>query len=275
MLFLLCIAILGTLIFAASRVSEWIYARQINRKHEKSYQRREQYYERYGNTTKPSSNAIAARLHSIYHQFNAYKEQQHRQERKRTTREVITLIVIGITAFFAFGSDWIFYDQLTEMRVERRAWVGPISAGFSGALPKVGEESTFSVEFHNTGREPAFDLFSDLTPFMATLEDTTDGVTAARIDEYVRSCRLINPALGKNVAFPTTAFSHYTSGKRIDGHFIDWNIIYGISLLFVNGCYVYNTLGVTHRTSFCFVFQNGPKMTPQSWAFCQTGNNAD
>jgi hypothetical protein len=109
------LAALALLILGLSQLSNWVQRWHVERKKEQNYQSGAHYRERYGNTTQSNRNAVAARLHSIANQFDTYKEQLKRQERKRATRETITLVVIGFTAFFAFGSDWIFYLQLDEM----------------------------------------------------------------------------------------------------------------------------------------------------------------
>jgi hypothetical protein len=180
-----------------------------------------------------------------------------------------------LAAVAALASGWIFYGQLQEMREEKRAWVGPISAGFPNGLPQAGNPANVSVQYHNTGREPAIDVYSDLSPYYATLTEDLEGIPTAHIAEYVAKCRTTQPVIGAQVVFPTTGFSSYNTSRVIEEILIDWNLLYGTSLLYITGCYVYNTLGVTHRTSFCFWFQNGPKMTPQSWVFCPTGNYAD
>jgi hypothetical protein len=208
--------------------------------------------------------------------------QQWMTNKPGSMNEKITTVVSSLTAFFAFlaaaaaiASGWIFYGQLEEMREERRAWVGPISAGFQNGLPQTGSPATVSVQYHNTGREPATDVFSDLSPYLVTLTEDLEGIPTAHIAQYVTKCRTMQPIIGAQTVFPTTGFSAYTAGRVIEELLIDWNVLYGTSFLYVTGCYVYNTLGVTHRTSFCFWFQNGPKMTAQSWAFCPTGNYAD
>jgi hypothetical protein len=175
----------------------------------------------------------------------------------------------------AFASAWIFYQQLQEMREEKRAWVGPISAGFANGLPQEGNPATVNVQHHNTGREPAIDVFSDLSPYVVTLEEDQAGVTATHVRQFVEKCREKQPVIGAQVIFPTTSSSYYTTSTIIEGNLIDWDVLYGTRLIIITGCYVYKTLGITHRTSFCYWFQNSPRMTAQSWGFCLVGNYAD
>jgi hypothetical protein len=273
-MFFLALAGLATLIFGLSHGSVWVQRWQVERKEEKDRARQQKYHERYPNNQRRGPLAIPAHIYAVANKLEAYQRQQERSERRRAAREKLTIGGIFITAFLALGQGWIFYNQLEEMREERRAWVGPLSAGFPNGLPQVGNPGTVTVQYHNTGREPAIDVFADLSPYVVTLTEDQQGVSATHIAEYVGRCRATQPVIGSQVVFPTTGFSAYTTARIIEGELIDWNIMYGTSLIFITGCYVYTTLGIIHRTSFCFFFQNGPKMTPQNWIFCPTGNYA-
>jgi hypothetical protein len=131
------------------------------------------------------------------------------------TNEKMTIIVSSLTAVFAFlaagaaiASGWIFYGQLQEMREEKRAWVGPISAGLPNGLPQEGNPATIAVRYHNTGREPAIDVVSDVSFYIATLtEDQEEGVTDAHVKQYAEQCRQKQPVEGAEVVFPTTGSS--------------------------------------------------------------------
>jgi hypothetical protein len=138
----------------------------------------------------------------------------------RTVNEKITTIVSSLTAAFAFlaagaaiASGWIFYGQLQEMREEKRAWVGPVSSGFGNGLPPAGNPGTVEVKIHNTGREPANDVFSELSPYSVTLAENQQGVSATHVAEYVEKCRQRQPIIGAQVVFPTAGFSSYTTGR--------------------------------------------------------------
>jgi hypothetical protein len=262
-MFFLALAGLVTLIFGLSHGTLWVQRWQVERKEEKDRARQQKYHERYPNNQRRGPLAISAHIYAVANKPEAYQRQQERSERRRAAREKLTIGGIFITAFLALGPGWIFYNQLEEMREERRAWVGPVSAGFPTRLPQVGNAAFAVVQYHNTGREPAIDVFSDLSPYIATLEDDNQGIPRQHIAEYVDRCRAMSPIIGSQVVFPTASFSSYTTSRTIEGNLIDWNVLYGTNLIFVTGCYVYNTLGTTHRTSFCFFFQNGPRMTPK------------
>ena len=219
---------------------------------------------------------VADRLRSIAKQFGDYKEHQNRYERNRTTRDAITLIVISITATLAFGSDWIFFKQLGEMREERRAWVGPVSASFQNGGPtinNIGKDAMIVLPFHNSGREPAIDLFIDVQPYVLSLDEDKRGVTAKHIQQYIKWCDSQTPTPGGQVVFPTTGASFYNLNITISGIDMSWDLLYGRELIVLTGCFVYITLNTPHKTSYCFAFQNG-KIPPNALAFCG-GNYAD
>jgi hypothetical protein len=180
-----------------------------------------------------------------------------------------------VAAGAAIWSGWVFHGQLQEMREEKRAWVGPIGAGLPNGLPQEGNPATIVVQYRNTGREPAFDVVANSSVWIITLAAYQEGAGRAQIEQSVEQCRQTQPAVGAQVVFPSTGFSCYTGSSLIEGHFIDWDVLYGTRLISIMGCYVYNTLGITHRTSYCFWFQNGTLATAQSWGFCSTGNYAD
>jgi hypothetical protein len=273
MLFLLGIVAVSLIILLLSRLSEWVERWKVERKKEEHYHRRAHYYERYGNTSQPARNAIAARLHSIANQLDTYKEQQKRSEHKRTAREIITLIVIGFTALFAFGSDWIFYNQLDEMREERRAWLGPVTAGIEGDLT-ISKPLSIVINYQNTGKEPALNVFYDLSPDTISIADDKAGGTVQRVANYVGRCSATSEREGYGVAYPSAGFSTYSVATKVDAAKIDWDVIYGTKYVLVNGCFVYHTLGTTRRSSYCFFFQNG-KTRKAAWNFCPTGNFAN
>jgi hypothetical protein len=125
------------------------------------------------------------------------------------TLSSLTTVFTLFAASAAFASGWIFYEQLQEMREEKRAWVGPISAGLPNGLPQEGNPATIAVQFHNTGREPAIDVVYDLRFWIVTLAEDQEGITKAHIKQFVEQCRQIQPVVGAQVVFPTTGFSCY------------------------------------------------------------------
>jgi hypothetical protein len=165
-------------------------------------------------------------------------------------------------------------DQLSEMKSSGRAWVGPVTAAIEGNTIKLNELTKVIVSYHNTGREPGLDLFSDLFVDSISIEEDQSGIAAQKIASYVTRCRATESPRDSGVAFPTSGFSTYNLTTTIDGSLIDYDILYGVKMIIVTGCLVYKTLDTVHRSSFCFFFQNG-RTPANAWAFCRNGNHAD
>jgi hypothetical protein len=101
--------------------------------------------------------AISARIHTIGEHLHTQGEEQSRQDRKRASRETKMLILVGVTAFFAFGSDWIFYRQLSGMRDDQRPWVG------LHGVDHVQNANAFMVSIINSGKSPAMHVRAVIT----------------------------------------------------------------------------------------------------------------
>jgi hypothetical protein len=113
----------AALIVALSIGSNWVQRWWKERKPEEYHYRQPDHADRPSYTEETDAHAMAGRLHAIASQLHAQKEEYRRLDRKRELREVVTIVVIALTAAFAFGSDWIFYRQLVEMQAERRPWI--------------------------------------------------------------------------------------------------------------------------------------------------------
>jgi hypothetical protein len=164
---------------------------------------------------------------------NSYESDNNRLEWRRFWLSVGTVVGVWLAAILTAVQAWIFYhtmtdariaagqqhtdtvtalsktdtniaalkeqsttmhDQLDEMREERRAWVGPVSAGFPNGPPQVGKPSTVIVQYHNTGREPAIDVTSDLSPSVITIAEDNQGVGRTHVTTLIVAARR-NPLL--------------------------------------------------------------------------------
>ena len=95
-----------------------------------------------------------------------YRHSEHRiaHERTQTKTEKITIVVLGVTAGFAFlaaiaagASAIIFERQLEEMRAEQRPWVGVFGFNVQGD-PDPSNGLYYAVQIKNSGKSPAFDV---------------------------------------------------------------------------------------------------------------------
>jgi hypothetical protein len=155
----------------------------------------------------------------------------------------------------------------------QRAWIGPVSAGIAGSLTR-NEPLKVVINYSNSGKEPGRDLFYNAAPFLVTTDEDKAGMTRKRVAEYITNCKQTYPNLGASTVFPTSGASVYQARGQIDKTEVDWDVINGVKIVIVPGCFVYKTLNEIHRSAFCFFSQNGTTAL-NAWAFCPFGNYAD
>lgn len=133
-----------------------------------------------------------------------------------------------------------------EMIANNRAWVGP-SNGLLKASPTLGDALAITVQYQNTGREPATDAWIESHPEIAP-----DGPGMVdKITAYQKAC--LAHGGGSEVVFPTVGFaSGYEAHTSIDGPKIAQAVIDGTDLVWDYGCMVYSTINEVHRSSFCY-----------------------
>jgi hypothetical protein len=188
-------------------------------------------------------------------------------------RDIILIVAVGLLALIALGSDWVFYQQLEEMRAARRAWLAPQSAR-SERSPVVGRPFDISVTSQNSGAEPAVDIFTDAAPFTVALAEAGSPAVDRTIRDALNRCLSTKPGERTRVVYPNPAAANDRTTLSIRRELIDWDVLYGVKILVVPGCYAYRTAGQTHHSAFCFFYQHGFS-NPNDWAICQGGNYAD
>jgi hypothetical protein len=218
---------------------------------------------------------ISTRLYAIAHQLHTQKEQYRRSERDNASRSIITIVCIAMTAVLAFGSDWIFYDQLSEMQIERRAWLAPIAARIEpDSFVDNKNALVMTVDYQNTGKEPALD-------FNATGETGTVPIQAGLSDwnnmtfKDNHTCDGLYPKNGGATTYPSAQFvSHYRATLVEGDEQITREVQLGERVLWVNGCFAYRTLDSIHTSAFCFYLEPNRTKPILNWQFnpCSSGN---
>jgi len=193
--------------------------------------------------------------------------------RRWPARETAILVAVTIVALFALGSDWIFYHQLTQLRAEQRAWLGP-QAGRSERPPILARDFEVAVSYQNTGREPASDVVVEAAPFAVALDQASSATVDRKIKDAAEHCAALASGAGTKVVYPGAGGSGERTGVTVRKELIDWDFIYGVKILVVPGCYAYKSGGATHHSAFCFFYQHGFS-NPTNWPLCQAGNYAD
>lgn len=206
---------------------------------------------------------------------DAYERQLVTDANRTTT----ATIVIAIAAVFSFGASILQYvvlsGQLREMRTasaqtdkmvaaasaQERAWVGPYNAKLdSPRPPALNKDWSISIDYQNTGREPARKFTPSFDQFVGTPSDNIGGqVIAARIAGDVGQCKQMAPAGPSDVIFPISlglGGGGYVQTVTIPMSEIDQAVIDGTKSVYVVGCFTYQTLEQIRHSSFCYFFTN-------------------
>ena len=191
---LLWLAGLATLIVALCRISMWVERWKIEREKEEEPYRQPNDQNSRQDTQGSDLSAISSRLYAIAHQLHTQKEQYRRADRDNALRSNITIVCIALTAFFAFGSDWIFYNQLNTMQEDRRAWIGPSDASITSPLA-VGQGIKYTVKYINTGREPGVNFYIGVGVKIFSQTEWKSEETSKFIRDFVKGCFAVVPDL--------------------------------------------------------------------------------
>ena len=162
------------------------------------------------------------------------------------------------------------------MIAAQRAWVGPAYLTWTQG-PTVGTDGKLQLYYQNTGREPATRFFN--IPGIPTVMDFGDPSTLQSVDAAVKSfqksCFEWQATLpGTSVVYPAEPGTNNSFQIPVAKNLIDQPMTDGRKALVVNGCFVYWTAGITHHSSYCFIW--GQKMANGAFFnYCQAGNDAD
>src|SRR5947199_279200 len=125
-----------------------------------------------------------------------------------------------------------------------------------------------------TPAAPAADIFTDAAPFTVALAEAGSPAVDRNIRDALNRCLATKPGERTRVVYPNPAAANDRTTLSIKRDLIDWDVLYGVKILVVPGCYAYRTAGQVHHSAFCFFYQHGFS-NPNDWAICQGGNYAD
>lgn len=159
-------------------------------------------------------------------------------------------------------------------KAAQRAWVGPRNFKIDKA-PILNQPLESTLEYQNTGRDPATETIKDIMMFTGTDAEDKSGIVSNKVNNFISSCKIMWKPLSANVVYPSTGLGNpYILTNLVDGEMIDEEVIAGTKNIYAAGCFVYKTFESIHRSWFCFYFKNG-RVKPETWAICETGNGAD
>jgi hypothetical protein len=238
---------------------------------------------------------FAALIDAIKAEGRAYRAEEQREDKGKTFREWITVFLLGLTMIAIF---WQVHEMInvygpihsqaiaskiaadaatTQSRISdktliqaQRAWVGPRNASVA-AEPAIGKPIEITVEYQNSGREPALRFVYSLEPFLVTTAEETNGTLAAKILNNMNACKASNEWQGGSVIYPSGV---YNLNAKTKDEFVDEDLTKGDKLLIVEGCFGYRTYDAQRHSAFCYFYKQGTTK-PQTLNICISGNDAD
>lgn len=123
------------------------------------------------------------------------------------------------------------------------------------AEPKIGKFIAITIEYENTGHEPALNFDFIIIPHVKT-----DAEAAADdLRTVFDTCKAMPDSDRGSVVFPGLAgrIERPDYGTVIPDGLIDAAVEKGQSTLDISGCFTYQTFGTVHHTSFCYWYRKG------------------
>lgn len=161
-----------------------------------------------------------------------------------------------------------------NMVAEQRAWVGPNVGSIEGTIT-AGTNLNITINYQNTGREPATAFIESAQAFVLTVAEDRSGISRDKINANLAACLAMRPIPGAQVVYPTTGFSNNQLHVSVDKSLIDDGVIKGDKIVLLVGCFTYQTVSTPHHSAFCFFYKAGNGAGPQSLGFCPGGSYAD
>lgn len=154
----------------------------------------------------------------------------------------------------------------------QRAWVGPQNAAFASE-PEQGKPLELTVQYQNTGREPALSFVYSVNVTALLDSQERKGNIPAQIQDYMNGCRNMREWQGGSVVYPT-AFANYTLTDKTNAKLVDKAVISGDKIIVVQGCFAYTTMGMPKYSYFCWFYRHGATKI-QNLNICASGHDAD
>jgi hypothetical protein len=236
---------------------------------------------------------MAALIETIRSEGIAYRNEEQREDTGKKWREWIT---IGLLICTFIAVSWQVYEMIKvygpiaeqaraatrqaensekALIASQRAWVGPQNATLS-AEPSAGMPLDITVQYQNSGRDPALGFVSAARTFTATESEIIAGTAAEEMQSYMKACKTGLAEEHGRVVYPTTSGlgSGYTFTQKVPGSLIDDAVVSGAKTLIVEGCFLYRTFGVPRHSYFCYFYQKGTTNI-QALNICRSGHDAD
>ena len=163
----------------------------------------------------------------------------------------------------------------TSLVSSQRAWLSPTGARVIGQLAK-GQQLEIEISYRNFGREPAI-ISAEYDPVAETKYANATTGRAQDIPAFTNAtCYSARPVGRGLVVYPGSA-KDYTNILILPDDSWDANILSGELILYVTGCFTYESISSIHHSAYCFYLKPEPHRAPETWNFydCGSGNFAD
>ncbi len=192
---------------------------------------------------------------------------------------IYTAVLCGVSGlqFLALLST----DRTTHQALvaANRAWVGPAIGTITSIEKDRGIEVT--IQYNNTGREPAFDFFDTFDYEIFPMLEWNSGAAAEKLSDWSSRCLKVDKiSRGARVAYPTSGATFYSLIYNTDNaaNKRRWKategIVEGREAFAVQGCFLYRSIDAIRHTSFCLFYQANVTKLP-ALNLCTVGNEAD
>ncbi len=209
-----------------------------------------------------------------------YKQMYSRQNRgawlKAFGASLIVTVLLLVPAVFALY--WTTHALVKEVEASTRAWLVPTAARLVSNVEK-GKPIDIGLQYRNVGKVPASDVNISYTLSVFPNEALENGTAMASLAGK-DICRNVEPVTGSESVYPgpvgaglilavtpadpktgkpIALYETYTSGNHT---------------IAVQFCIAYRTLGVTHKSAFCY-FHRPDTATGLNLNQCSLGNRAN
>jgi hypothetical protein len=173
---------------------------------------------------------FAALIDAIIAEGRAYRAEEQREDKGKTFREWITVILLLLTMCAIF---WQVYemvhvygpirDQAEASKTAayaatkqsensdktlvqtQRAWVGPINASIASE-PAIGKPVEITIQYQNSGRELALGFIYSVEPYLCTPAEEANWSVSTKILNFMNTCKVTKEWEGGVLSILLSAF---------------------------------------------------------------------
>jgi hypothetical protein len=185
----------------------------------------------------------------------------------------LALVVVGIL-------QWRTLDKTDEtLKLQQRAWIGPANARLANTLAE-GRDIHILIDVKNFGKEPAIDFAYRNSALKGDLRDSfvePPGETARQTNPaFKKKCMEISTKEPGQVIYPDGVANpleeKIVKSDGLGEHMA--NLISGKEVLFLHGCFVYETVHQVRHAFYCYSYQAGVSKG-LDMDVCRIGHDAD